>query len=60
MGTGTAPFETPAVDEYEYRLIALGNGIQALLCHDPDADKAAAACDVRVGSMLDPEDIPGE
>ena len=53
------PFETPVVDEYEYRLIQLDNGIQALLIHDPEADKAAAAADVRVGSMSDPKEIPG-
>jgi insulysin len=53
------PFEIPAVDEYSYRLIKLDNGIQALLIHDPEADKAAAACDVRVGSMSDPLEFPG-
>jgi insulysin len=53
------PFELPTVDEYQYRLIKLDNGIQALLIHDPEADKAAAACDVRVGSMSDPIEFPG-
>ena len=42
-----APFKVPAVDRFAYRLIVLENGLQALLIHDPNADKAAAACDVR-------------
>jgi len=40
------PFEVPLVDSYDYRLVELSNGIQALLIHDSEADKAAAACDV--------------
>jgi insulysin len=42
----TACFKLPAVDTFSYRLITLENGLQALLIHDPAADKAAAACDV--------------
>lgn len=53
------PFVVPSVDEYQYKFIKLDNGIRALLIHDPKADKAAAACDVRVGSMSDPDDLPG-
>ena len=53
------PFEVPAVDEYSYRLLTLPNGIQALLIHDSTADKAAAAVDVRTGSLSDPDDIQG-
>lgn len=53
------PFVTPSVDEYSYRLLTLDNGIQALLVHDPETDKAAAACDVHVGSLSDPTDLPG-
>jgi Insulinase (Peptidase family M16) len=59
MSLDSPPFEIPAVDEYAYRLITLDNGIQALLIHDPEADKAAAATDVRVGSMSDPIQFPG-
>jgi len=54
-----SPFLTPNVDEYSYRLVNLGNGITALIVHDADTDKAAAACDVRVGSLSDPDDLPG-
>lgn len=59
MSSDPPPFEIPAVDEYAYRLIKLDNSIQALLISDPEADKAAAACDVRVGSMSDPTEFPG-
>lgn len=55
----TLPFVVPTVDEYQYKAITLDNGIRALLINDPKADKAAAACDVRVGSMSDPDDLPG-
>lgn len=54
-----APFLTPRIDDHSYRLVTLENGLKVLLVTDPKADKAAAACDVRVGSMSDPEDIAG-
>ena len=37
----------PANDTLDYRIIVLENGLKALLVHDPDTDKAAAAMDVR-------------
>lgn len=43
------PFLVPRVDDHEYRLIKLPNGLKALLVRDPTCDKAAAACDVSVG-----------
>ena len=46
-------------DDRQYRAITLDNGLQALLVSDPDADKAAAAMDVSVGSDNDPSDMPG-
>jgi len=51
--------EQPATDEQQYRALKLGNGMRVLLVHDPRADKAAAAVDVRVGSLSDPPDLPG-
>lgn len=36
----------PRIDQQEYRLITLPNGLRALLVSDFEADKAAAACDV--------------
>lgn len=46
--------EKPETDDRDYRLIRLENGLQALLIHDPKADKAAAAMDVGVGHLSDP------
>ncbi|GGW31757.1 insulinase family protein [Vreelandella hamiltonii] len=53
---------TPTVspfDERDYRVLTLENGLQALLVSDPNADKAAASMNVRVGSAQDPEDLQG-
>ena len=46
-------------DERDYRILELENGLTALLVSDPDADKAAASMNVRVGSAQDPEDLQG-
>lgn len=46
-------------DNREYRVLTLENGLNALLVSDPDADKAAASMNVRVGSAQDPEDLMG-
>ena len=37
----------------------LPNGLRALLISDPNADRAAAALDVNVGSAENPADLPG-
>lgn len=37
----------------------LENGLEALVVSDPKTDKAAAAMDVKVGHLSDPEDLPG-
>lgn len=56
--------QTPEViaspaDPYEYRYMALENGLKVLLVKTPDADKASAALSVNVGSMDDPTDREG-
>lgn len=51
--------DKPLLDDREYRLVTLQNGLEALLIHDPDTDKASAALDVNVGSFADPDDLPG-
>lgn len=51
--------EKPQVDKCSYRIIKLPNGLEALLIHDPEGDKAAAAMDVNVGSFSDSPDMPG-
>ncbi|PVF92439.1 hypothetical protein CPB86DRAFT_819632 [Serendipita vermifera] len=55
----TKKLEKPDLDDRDYRLIKLDNGLHALLIHDPTTDKAAAAMDVCVGNMSDPNDMPG-
>jgi insulysin len=50
----TKELEKPDLDDRDYRLIKLDNGLHALLIHDPTTDKAAAAMDVCVGNMSDP------
>jgi len=37
-------------DKCEYRFITLPNGLKALLVHESNAHKAAAALDVHVGT----------
>ncbi|KAH9941260.1 LuxS/MPP-like metallohydrolase [Epithele typhae] len=55
----TAPIEKPEIDDREYRILRLQNGLRALLVHDPDADKAASSLCVAVGAFHDPDDAPG-
>ncbi|MDW5376240.1 insulinase family protein [Halomonas sp. HP20-15] len=58
----TADSSTPIVspnDSRDYRTLTLDNGLEVLLISDPDADKAAAAMNVAVGSSQNPEAIPG-
>ncbi len=46
-------------DTREYAYLTLPNQLQVLLISDPQADKAAAAMDVAVGSASDPQDFQG-
>lgn len=48
-----SPTKSPN-DTYSYRYLRLENGLQALLVSDPDAQKAAAALSVHVGSGENP------
>lgn len=56
--TGDTPIQSPN-DNRAYRALTLANGLEVLLISDPEADKAAAAMDVSVGSDNDPADMPG-
>ncbi|KAJ3190934.1 Insulinase (Peptidase M16) [Irineochytrium annulatum] len=49
----------PETEDREYRFITLANGLQCMIISDPTTPKAAAAMDVHVGHLLDPEDAPG-
>jgi insulysin len=51
--------EAPELDDRSYRVIELGNKLEALLAHDPETDKASASVNVNVGSFSDAEDMPG-
>ena len=47
------------MDSRSYRWLRLHNNLQMMLVSDPEADHAAAAMDVAVGSVSDPEELPG-
>ena len=49
MGAGghaEEEFVRPRVDTLQYGQVQLANGLQAILIHDKEADKASAALDV--------------
>ncbi|VVC34289.1 Hypothetical protein CINCED_3A004705 [Cinara cedri] len=46
-------------DSRVYRGLVLKNGLTALLVSDPDTDKSAASLSVAVGSLSEPNDLPG-
>lgn len=61
---GAAPthgveIERSPADTRDYRAVMFDNGLEALVVSDPDADKAAAALNVNVGSGDDPHERPG-
>ncbi|KAG7926562.1 hypothetical protein KL925_003612 [Ogataea polymorpha] len=51
--------EKPDIDDRQYRLIELPNGLVSLVISDPTTDKSAAALDVNVGAFQDPPELPG-
>jgi len=55
----TEDLEKPSLDNRTYRIIRLLNGLEALLVHDAETDKASASLDVNVGSFCDDDDMPG-
>ena len=46
-------------DDRSYRLVTLANKLDILLISDPSTDKSAAAMDVHVGHLVDPEEFAG-
>ncbi|XP_067656756.1 insulin-degrading enzyme-like [Haliotis asinina] len=46
-------------DDRNYRCLELTNGMTVFLVSDPNTDRSAAALDVHVGNMSDPEELPG-
>ncbi|RHZ61218.1 hypothetical protein Glove_349g94 [Diversispora epigaea] len=55
----TVPIEKSDNDDRNYRLIRLSNDLEALLIQDVNTDKSGAALDVHIGSLCDPETLPG-
>ncbi|CAF1415312.1 unnamed protein product, partial [Adineta ricciae] len=47
------------IDEWNYRGLELSNGILCVLISHPKLDKAAAAINVSIGDLGDPNDVPG-
>lgn len=50
----------PDLDDRDYRVIELQNGLKAILVHDPSADQAAASLTIAVGGTLDPVSVRRE
>ncbi len=46
-------------DERDYRFFVLENQLRCLVITDPDTDRSAISLDLKVGSSLDPMDLPG-
>ncbi|KAL6425857.1 hypothetical protein ACFW04_009693 [Cataglyphis niger] len=46
-------------DNRSYKGLLLPNYMKVLLISDPTTDKAAAALDVKIGSISDPDNLPG-
>eukprot|EP00941_MAST-03F_sp_MAST-3F-sp1_P005297 g5297.t1 len=56
---GGGSIRKPKRDAREYGHMTLENGLHVLVISDPLTPKAAASMSVKVGSLSDPEDIPG-
>lgn len=50
----TGDLEKPSLDDRQYRVLQLQNGLRAVFIHDPEADKAAACLALTIGNMYDP------
>ncbi|XP_068709633.1 insulin-degrading enzyme-like [Montipora foliosa] len=46
-------------DDRQYRGLQLKNNMKVLVICDPSTDKAAAAMDVHIGNLSDPDELPG-
>lgn len=53
------PLERSQVDDRQYSVIRLENGLTAMLVHDPCTENAAASLNVGIGHLSDPDDMPG-
>jgi len=46
-------------DDRKYRVFELPNKLKVFLIHDAESDKAAAALNVNIGAIHDPDEFPG-
>ena len=46
-------------DKRLYRFLTLSNNLSVTLVSDAETEKASACMDVRVGSLMDPPEMPG-
>lgn len=56
---GPVTLHLPPTDDRIHKYFMLPNGMEVIVVSDPKADKAAAAMDVGVGHLSDPDDLPG-
>ncbi|KAL7413771.1 Metalloenzyme, LuxS/M16 peptidase-like protein [Mrakia frigida] len=59
FSTFSLPLEQSPLDDRQYKLIRLANGLEALLIRDEKTDKSTAAMDVKVGHLMDPDNLQG-
>ncbi|EMR08012.1 hypothetical protein PNEG_03454 [Pneumocystis murina B123] len=52
-------FEKSLIDDSEYRVIKLKNGLEAILVSDPHAQVSSTALSIRIGHRYDPKEFPG-
>ena len=57
--SNTIEIKKPDIDDRIYKITTLSNNLNVLLISDPNTDKSAAALDVHVGHLCDPDTIPG-
>ncbi|KAI1798428.1 LuxS/MPP-like metallohydrolase [Ganoderma leucocontextum] len=55
----TGDLEKPSLDDRQYRVLELQNGLRVVVIHDLEADKAAACLALAIGNMYDPNDAQG-
>mgnify|MGYP000424254310 CR=1 FL=1 len=55
----TEPARVPPLDDRDYRIVRLDNGLTAMLVSDPDTTRSAAALAVMAGNLDEPDDRAG-
>ncbi|KAH9948332.1 LuxS/MPP-like metallohydrolase [Amylocystis lapponica] len=55
----TQDLQKPDLDDRQYQVIELQNGLRAIVIRDSSTDKAAACLTIATGSLQDPSDMQG-